>query len=46
MNPLPNSIFTLFDVAIAFGCHIMTPFNTCLVIVVYGGVTVLVLQME
>ncbi len=33
-NPLPNSVFTLFDVAIAFGCHILTPFNTCLLIVV------------
>jgi hypothetical protein len=34
-NPLPNSIFMLFDVVIAFGCHIMTPFNTCHVIVVW-----------
>jgi hypothetical protein len=31
---LPNSIFTLFDVAIAFGHHIVTPFNTRLVIFV------------
>jgi hypothetical protein len=33
-NPLPNNVFKLFDVVIAFGCHIVTPFNTCLVIVV------------
>ncbi len=33
-NPLTNSIFMLFGVAIAFGHHIVKPFNTRLVIIV------------
>ncbi len=33
-NPLPNSIFMLFNVVIAFGHHIVTPISTHLVIVV------------
>jgi hypothetical protein len=36
-NPLTCRIFPVFDVAIAFGGHVVTPFDTCIVVVVEGS---------
>jgi hypothetical protein len=36
-NPLTRRIFPVFDVPIAFGGHVVTPFDTCIVVVVEGS---------
>ncbi len=38
-NPFLSCIFTIFDVAIVFGGHVVTPLDTCIIVIVQDGGT-------